>query len=92
MLDNVHLEGNHGRSGGNIMIHLGEFLVMWTVSISILNSRIISGTAGNGGGLCMVAMALGRGEVRRKHPNNILRIYNTYFINNTTYFNGGAVY
>ena len=92
VLDNVYLEHNYGRSGGNIMIDLGDPTVMWTMSISILNSWIINGTADTGGGLCMIAIASGHGKARRKYPNNILRIYNTHFINNTAYYNGGAVY
>ena len=92
VLDNVYLENNCGQSGGNIMIDLGDLSVMWSISISILNSWIINGTANTGGGLYMVAMDLGYDGVRRKYPNNILRIYNTHFINNTAYYNGGAVY
>ena len=92
VLDNVYLEHNYGKTGGNIMIDLGDLSVMWSISISILNSWIYNGTADTGGGLYMASMALGQGEVRRKYPNNILRIYNTHFINNTAYFNGGAVY
>ena len=92
VLDNVYLENNYGKSGGNAMIDLGDLSVMWSISISILNSWIINGTANTGGGLYMVAMALAYDEVRRKYPNNILRIYNTHFINNTAHFNGGAVY
>ena len=92
VLDNVHLEGNHGKIGGNIMIYLNDLSVTWTASISILNSWIINGTAGNGGGLSMVALALGHDNVSRIYPNKILRICNTHFMDNTAYFNGGAVY
>ena len=92
VLDNVHLEGNRGNIGGNIMIYLNDLSVTWTASISILNSWIINGTAGNGGGLSMVALALGHGEVSINYPNKILRICNTHFMENTAYFNGGAVY
>ena len=92
VLDNVHLEGNYGKKGGNILIEVGDRSGMWNTSILIINSWIYNGTANNGGGLCMTAIAIGRGNVSKKHSSTIIKVENTHFVSNTAYYNGGGVY
>ena len=90
IFDNVHLVGNNGTDGGNILINININSSMWTPSITFLNSWIYNGSSDYGGGLCMIASAGGEGSY--DNSNTILRIENTHFHNNTASYDGGAVY
>ena len=93
LLDNVVVSGNRAGSGGNVWIDFDSWSSLWSVSVSILNSHILNGTANSGAGICMFATAGDKGSpVALESTTTLLNIENTRFENNTAHYDGGAVY
>ena len=93
VLDNLVVSGNQAKSGGNVWINFGSWSSLWSVSISILNSQILNGTAHSGGGICMFAIAGDKGSpVPLESTTTLLNVENTHFESNTAFYDGGALY
>ncbi|CAI8024729.1 hypothetical protein GBAR_LOCUS14346 [Geodia barretti] len=93
VFDNVVVSGNQAGSGGNILINFGSWSGLWSVSVSILNSHILNGTANSGAGICIFATAGDKGSPGPlESTTTLLNIGNTRFENNTAHYDGGAVY
>ena len=89
VFNRVILTGNRADMGRNFGIETNP---LWTMSIFILNSVFLNGSASAGGGLHMNAIV---GNTDHRYTNDsctILAVENTHFEYNTVSYDGAAVY
>ena len=92
IFDRVVLTGNRADMGGNFGIETNS---LWTMSIFILNSVFLNGSANAGGGLHMNAIVGSINNTDHRYTNDSctsLTVENTHFEYNTASYDGAAVY
>ena len=95
VFNHVVLTGNRAEMGGNFGIEYIETNPLWTVSIFILNSIFLNGSANAGGGLHMNAVVGSINNTDHGYTNDsctILTVENTHFKYNNASYDGAAVY